>query len=216
MTDLIGKKFGRLTVLENCGNKKRCQCDCGKYVLVSTCHLTSGHTKSCGCLHKEKIQKIKGLCSTRLHKIWVSMHTRCYCDKHKSYDLYKNVGICKEWNKDKDNRAFLNFYEWAVSNGYGDKLTIDRIDGKSEYSPQNCRWVSYKQQNRNLATNVWISYNNKKYILKDACEVANVSEKGVIHSVKRRKLSHQESFDLHLNYYFNKKLQKWLPKEVLW
>lgn len=212
MKDFIGKKFGRLTVLGNQGNKKYCKCDCGNYVYVLTCHLTSGHTKSCGCLQKERTQKIKGLYRTRIHKIWESMHTRCYCKKHKSYELYKNVGICENWRKSNNEKAFLNFYEWAINNGYDDGLTIDRIDGKLGYSPENCRWVSYKQQNRNLSNNVWVIYNDKRYILKDACMIAKISESGVRHTIRRKGITAQESFDLHLNYYFDSKLQKWIKK----
>ena len=112
----------------------------------------------------------------------------------------------------RSNKGFLNFYEWAIKNGYDDGLTIDRIDRTSEYCPENCRWVDYKQQNRNLSRNVWIEYGGKKYVLTDACKIANVSMKGVAHSVKRKGLSYQESFDLHLNYYFDCKSQKWIKK----
>lgn len=210
--DLIGKRFGRLIVLDNCNNKKLCKCDCGKYVYVLTNHLTLGHTQSCGCLQKEKVKTIKGLCKTRLHKIWESMHARCYCEKHKSYNIYKNINICELWNKRENKNAFLNFYDWAIKNGYKDDLTIDRINGALGYCPENCRWISYKQQNRNLSTNVIISYNGKNYILKDACQLAKISESGVKHTVSRKGISHQDSFDLHLNYYFDVKLQKWVKK----
>lgn len=211
--DLIGQKFGRLTVLENCGNKKYCKCDCGNYTHVLTNHLLSGHTQSCGCLKMERISRINGLSKTRLYKIWESMHTRCECSKHRSYSRYKDKKICDEWHK--SNKGFLNFYNWAIANGYDDKLTIDRIDNNLGYNPENCRWVTYKEQNTNLSTNVWVKYKNNLYTLKNACLIANISEMGVKHTVKRKGLSHQEFFDLHLNNYFDVKLQKWVPKEEI-
>ncbi len=53
--DLTGKKFGRLTPKEYVkGGKWICECECGNIIIVDTRNLNSGHTKSCGCLQKEK------------------------------------------------------------------------------------------------------------------------------------------------------------------
>ena len=81
------------------------------------------------------------------------MRSRCYNPKDKNYPRYGNlkIGICPEWKERK------NFYEWAITNGYRDDLTIDRIDNSKGYSPDNCRWVTQADQMRNVSTNIWIS-----------------------------------------------------------
>ena len=63
----------------------------------------------------------------------------------KSYKDYGGRGITlfDEW------LDIHNFYNWAVSNGYSDELSIDRIDNEGNYCPENCRWVSSSIQNRN-------------------------------------------------------------------
>lgn len=75
----------------------------------------------------------------RIYRIWHDMKNRCYYKKHKAYKDYgaKGITICDEW---KDN--FINFKNWAFENGYNDDLTIDRIDSKKSYCPENCRWIS--------------------------------------------------------------------------
>ena len=93
--NLIGQRFGRLTVTQRAGSDKtvknaiwECECDCGNKSLVTTSHLTSGHTKSCGCLKKENVnsgqfQKKHGQSNTRIYRIWANMKDRCSNPKNK-------------------------------------------------------------------------------------------------------------------------------------
>jgi DNA-directed RNA polymerase subunit RPC12/RpoP len=79
----------------------------------------------------------------RLYRIWLGMKYRCYNKSSKDYDNYggRGITIIEEW---KDN--FINFRTWAINNGYTDSLTIDRVNVNEGYSPDNCRWVTLKEQ----------------------------------------------------------------------
>lgn len=159
--DVIGKRYGRLLVLEMAEPRKspsgqsmrfvKCQCDCGNIVEKRLSALTSDMTKSCGCL-KGKNQKGKrhkgkhNMSGTRIHNAWRGMKARCNYKGHPSYKNYgaRGIRVCSEWLND-----FPTFYEWAMANGYSDNLTLDRIDVNGNYEPENCRWSDLSTQSAN-------------------------------------------------------------------
>ena len=155
MTELIGNKFYKLTVLEKMISDKnrcikyRCSCECGNETIVYKSNLISGHTKSCGCDKQKNARQLftkHGLSGTRIYRIWVEMNHRCYLASDTNYQKYgaKGITVCDQWKND-----FQAFYDWAIANGYSDDLTLDRIDNDLGYSPNNCRWATYSQQNKN-------------------------------------------------------------------
>ncbi len=102
---------------------------------------------------------------TRLGRIWNNMKKRCYNERHESYKYYgaKGIKICEEWLNDVDL-----FEAWALSNGYSDDYSIDRIDRNGDYSPDNCRWVSPKEQaNNRWNNNLVYTYNGKTKTLNE-------------------------------------------------
>ncbi len=158
LIDLTGQKFGRLTVIERHERPKErrsreafwlCKCDCGNESTLSGYELRSGNTKSCGCYHKaitSKIHKKHGYCGTRLYRIYYKMKERCYKPSNDNYKYYGGLGItiCDEWLNN-----FQAFADWAMSHGYADNLTIDRINNEGNYEPSNCRWITIQEQQRN-------------------------------------------------------------------
>ena len=167
--DLTGQRFARLTVVSRAENSKSnqtqwlCKCDCGNEAIVRSASLINGHTKSCGC-YNDEIRKINtdqtthGLCYTRIYRIWHGIKARCGNKNSKIYRYYggKGVTLCEEWHD------FMNFYNWAMGNGYADDLTIDRIDLNGNYEPSNCRWVDKYTQMNNMSTNKYYMYNGEK------------------------------------------------------
>lgn len=109
----------------------------------------------------------------RIRAIRNGIIERCTNPKRKDYERYGGIGIsvCDEWiGKD----GALNFVNWALSNGYEDNLSIDRIDGAKGYSPENCRWVTASEQCRNRSSNHLIEYNGETKTLIEWAEIAGV------------------------------------------
>ena len=122
---------------------------CGTNFKANTYDINRGHTKSCGCYRKRRVSKTHkthGLSNTRLNRIWSNIKSRTLNIKTKQFPDYggRGINICDEWKND-----FMSFYNWALSNGYSDKLSIDRIDNDGNYEPNNCRWTTKTIQSRN-------------------------------------------------------------------
>lgn len=140
--DLTGQKYNELTVIKRIGTKRNhsyweCQCSCGNIVSVNSSDLRTGNTTSCGCMKRKKFTTYKhGYSHERLYGIYIAMKTRCRNNKY-----YKDVNVCDEWLT-----SYIPFRTWALSHGYHDTLTIDRINPFGNYEPDNCRWVTMKEQ----------------------------------------------------------------------
>lgn len=170
MIDLSGKKFSRLTAICPSGKDKhrnvlwRCLCECGRETVVSATALKRGKTKSCGCLKAEILMKrnrTHSLSGTHIYKVWAGIKQRCENEKNKRYKDYGGRGIrlCNEWKR------FEPFYSWAIKEGYKPGLDIDRIDNNSGYSPQNCRFVTRRENCLNKRDNVYVyAFGRKKTI----------------------------------------------------
>lgn len=107
----------------------------------------------------------------RLNEIFKGMKMRCYSPNRHDYKYYggRGVTICNEWFTPGSWKGWLKFKDWALSHGYQDGLTIDRIDINMGYSPDNCRWVTMKVQNNNKTNNHFVTYNGKTQSISDWC-----------------------------------------------
>ena len=155
--DMAGRPIGRLLVIEECGRASngealwRCRCECGKEIVVLGSSLRNEHTTSCGCYQRERLVEAHtthGMCKTHLYSVWKAMLRRAGATKgadEQTKRLYQDRGItvCDEW------LVFENFRDWALSHGYSDDLEIDRIDNDKGYCPENCRWVTPKENMNN-------------------------------------------------------------------
>ena len=172
--NLIGMTFGRLTVIARVDDyvdkwgkhtsQWLCECSCENHTIciVRGPSLTSKKhpTRSCGCLRKEvasdkrKQQQTHGMSKTKIYKVWGSMKARCNNPNNKFYYRYgaRGIKVCEEWNN-----SFDAFFQWAVTSGYKEGLSIERLDNDKGYEPNNCTWISLKDQ----ATNKGIFSNNK-------------------------------------------------------
>lgn len=170
--DLAGKKFGRLKVLKKDGKENGnqmylCECECGNLVRVYHTNLTRGLTRSCGCLQREEASRrftTHGMRKTRLYNVYANMLSRCNNPNNTRYNSYggRGVRICAEWRSN-----FEPFKNWALSNGYEDNLTLDRIDVDGDYCPENCRWVTMKKQSNNQRKTIWVEICGQKKSLKE-------------------------------------------------
>ena len=181
-----GVRFGRLTVVQDRGAKcVECRCDCGRVKITSRRYLRRGWTTSCGCLHREMLSKMAtthGGSGSRLHRIWKGIKTRCFNKNRpqaKDYAL-RGITLCEDWHD------YCKFRDWALSHGYSESLTIDRIDNNGPYSPENCRWVTHGVQNRNRRNTIVFNYNGKEYrAIKDLCFDLGLEYTRVLRRIKR-------------------------------
>jgi len=153
--NLIGRTFGRLTVLELSSVPRRqqtywkCICLCGNEKIIRGAHLIAGLIKSCGCLRDEKLSARMtkhGKYKTRLYQTWHNMIQRCENEKDPHFPRWggRGIKVCAKWHN------LDVFIEWALSHGYQKNLTIDRYpDNDGNYEPSNCRWATAKEQSLN-------------------------------------------------------------------
>ena len=178
MRSLDGNKYGRLTVIktfrENGRTKVECICECGNTKVILADNLKRGKIKSCGCYHDEAAKDnniIHGLKHTRIYNIFMGMKNRCFNKNNQAYSRYggKGITICEEWlNNPKA------FYDWAIDNGYNDKLSIDRIDSNGNYEPSNCRWANRKIQSQNRNNVQSYTYNGETHCLSEWAEILSI------------------------------------------
>ena len=196
--DLTGKQFGNFTVIgkapdyirKNGKHVRRweCKCICGNIRYLTKTALKRGAQNSCGCIKPKRIigKRLEngvnhGDSHKRLHNTWLGMKARCFNKNEPRYKWYGERGIivCDEWKND-----YLAFKEWALNNGYNDKLTIDRIDNNKGYTPENCRWVDMKTQQNNRRNNHYITFRSETHTIMQWSEITGISYGTILNRIK--------------------------------
>lgn len=150
--DMLGKKFGRLVVVEKAGHDKwgndlwKSECLCGKNLTTRGAHLRKGKTKSCGCLNAElsgNRARTHGMTKKSIWKIWRGMLNRCNNKNYHEYRYYggRGITVCKRW------LDFESFFKDMGDRPQG--LTLERKDNNKGYYLGNCKWATRIEQNRN-------------------------------------------------------------------
>lgn len=160
----MNERYGKLTAIAAQKINDRwyleCICDCGARKTIRRDHVLSGKVVSCGCYGRTlgaTNTKTHGMSKTPLYRTWKNMRRRCDYMRGAEYYRYggRGIRVCNEWAN------FTAFYEWAMQNGYQPGLSIDRIDNDGNYCPENCRWVTSKDQALNRSSNSYITFNGE-------------------------------------------------------
>lgn len=147
--DLTNQRFGRLLAINPREDRDNnhvvwdCVCDCGSQLPVRSSSLVCGQTRSCGCLVKDTMSKLRSthkMSNTPTYHSWKSMQNRCKYAKHPAYHRYGGAGVrvCDSWS------TFAGFYADMGTRPEG--TSLDRINNLLGYSPDNCRWATHKEQ----------------------------------------------------------------------
>lgn len=194
ISDLIGKKFGRLLVLSAENRKFKVKCDCGKEKTVYAQDVYLGKTQSCGCLLKEKITK-HGLLKLNSHilekatyRSYASMKQRCLNPKAEGYEYYGGRGIivCDTWK--------VSFKNFVADMGIRPSLkhSIDRIDNNGNYCKENCVWSTHEDQMQHNSKTVNVTINGITKSLEWWCKVHGVCSNTVRRRMKSGKFNSYE------------------------
>lgn len=189
-SNLVGKRFGRLVVVElegtvtsPCGTKRlawRCRCDCGSTRVVRGADLVNGATKSCGCWNSEsnrarhfkhgRAGRADGSERTREYQAWANAKTRCTNPKFNGYENYGGRGIrmCDEWLN-----SFEAFYRDMGPCPPG--LELDRKDVNGNYEPGNCRWATNREQMNNVRKNRFVEFEGERLTVAEASRRVGIS-----------------------------------------
>ena len=209
--NLIGQKFGRLTVIQkhplcyitpSTGKRQsrwECRCECGNTTVVVQSQLISGHTRSCGCLQRERSAQahtIHGGRYDRLHSVWANMKNRCNNPNYSEYASYggRGIRVCEEWD------TYPPFKDWAMLHGYRDDsprgvLTLDRIDVNGPYSPDNCRFVDMFEQANNKQNTVLVDYEGQTKTISQWSDELGIKYDWIYYRVRTKGMSLQEALE---------------------
>lgn len=195
MIDITDQKFNRLTAIKYSHRKQwhyywvfRCECGTEKPIRVD--QVKSGTTKSCGCLNKElyKTRNVThGMSKTNIYRAWVGMVDRCSNIKNSKYGDYggRGITVCDRW------LTFVNFFQDMGGRPF-QNAEIDRINNNGNYEPNNCKWSTRTEQNRNKRDSAKVTFNGETKCLSEWAIIYNI-DRGTLRSRLHRGWSFERS-----------------------
>ena len=210
IVDISGQRFGRLVALERVGRTLspngtrqsmwRCRCDCGNETVVKYIALTTGNTRSCGCMEEENRHANMQKAATQrrksvsngfagkledhpLYKTWKSMLMRCNNPNVRGYSLYggRGIKVCERWSGTLGFENFVNDMGERPSLNH----TLDRIDYNGNYEPSNCRWATTDEQANNRTDNIYVIVGDREITAKQFCKALGLNYWVAIKQVQR-------------------------------
>lgn len=202
----IGDRFGKLLVvsdlpLENHQRRWKCLCDCGKETRPFQFSLLTGKSKSCGCIAAEKSKirwsqpqpelraKLSAKAGNATHRMskhpafrsWTDMKTRCLVTSSKWYPSYggRGIKVSESWKA-----SFEKFWE-DLGETWFKGAQLGRIDNDGDYSRDNCRWETAKQQQNNKSNNVFVETPSGRMTISQAAEKYNLTHSCVSYRAKQ-------------------------------
>lgn len=187
--DLTGLVFGRLTVVafhdvHKARRRWLCRCECGADAIVAANGLTTGRTRSCGCLQRETVgaqRRTHGRTGSAEYRIWKGMRQRCNDPNATNYPSYggRDITVCDRWLESFD--AFLADMGPQPSPDH----SLDRIDGTRGYEPGNVRWATKTEQARNQANNHTLEHDGVSCTIAEWGERTGLAPKLIENRLKR-------------------------------
>lgn len=166
---LIGHRFSKLVVVSFSHSSGgvlhwMCKCDCGGEKVVSGGSLSSGMTKSCGCLAVGG-RHTHGMSGSQMYKAWAAMKDRCQNKNNTHYSDYggRGISVCERWSE-----SFQAFADDMGQRPAG--MTIERIDNNAGYCKENCKWATRKEQQNNRRANRMVEINGETRTFAQWCE----------------------------------------------
>lgn len=167
-----GQRFGSVVLINHVGNGYwKLRCDCGKEFVSRVYPYKIGKNRTCGCsLYDGSRQTTHDHSRTNIYRIWQGIKRRCYNPKYSGFENYGGRGIkmCDRWL-----HSFENFLA-DMGERPGKEYSIDRIDVNGDYSPENCRWATWKQQMNNTTKTIHLSHNGVTHSITEWSEIYGI------------------------------------------